>query len=160
MFAVLAVGLINGCSGTAHRDPTRLPEPFELEVAAQTTSGRHTAFVLEPDGRLFFAGGTDAVIKSFREAGSLSEDQRLKLWTIILAHDLLDADGSWFPPKFNEARYRLVVRAGRFTNRLTTGDDQSPGVVEVHGKLDQWHRQRRVEQIMAPIRSEMQRRGE
>lgn len=157
---VLAAGLIGGCSGTAHRDPTRLPEPFELHVAAQTTTGRHTAFTLEPDGRLLFAGGTDAMIKAFNEAGSLSEDQRLKLWATILSDNLLEASGSLFPPKFNQGRYRFEVRAGRYSNRLTTADDQTPGVVAVHDMLLQWHRQRRVEQIMAPIRSEMRRRDE
>lgn len=124
------VASLAGCQSASSNGDRHLA----LTLSRTTADSRHTLIELKPDGRLFFAGGQDAIAGELHPAGTLTAEQRRAVWAVIEKHNLTEASGSLFPK--GDAVYRLKLNTGGLgSHNIHSADDDVPGLAELHDLL-------------------------
>lgn len=130
--AAIGVAALGGCQSTGGGDDAA--ERFSLTISKKTTDGRYSLIELKPDGRLFFAGGKDVIANTLHPAGTLTAEQRRRVWDVIEKHNLTEASGSLFPR--GDAVYHLELKTGGLGSHIVnSADDHVPGMAELHDLL-------------------------
>lgn len=125
---VLLVMLL-GVMGLASCASSPKPQPSETGVTMRgveisffvtTEPGRHEYYIVEPDGRIGFGGGNDAVLNRTSWDGVMSQAQADELQAVLKEHDLLSVQAvSAREP--DRLRWRVEIRhpGGRIRHRTT-----------------------------------------
>ena len=135
----LLVLLLAGCAGSKVSEGSKdaLPDPFTLELRAYARGQRSVYYVLERDGTLRYGGGRDANNRlAPHTAGVLSQEERLRLWRLIVNHRLLEARGRGLLPH-GTTTYEVKLRAASRRNSFHSADQSVPGLDELDRMLFQ-----------------------
>jgi hypothetical protein len=97
-----------------------LVQYVHINFFVTTEPGRHELYVVQPDGRIGFGGGNDALLNRTSWDGAMSQAQADALRDVLVAHDLLDvrATGTGEPADQNW-RVEIEHPGGRIRHRVT-----------------------------------------
>ena len=148
-----------GCGGvkTADLSPDRLPEPFEVaQDMHDEPSSRVARYVVDGEGMLNYGGGHHALVRDPKPIGRLTDAERLELWRIIHRHGLMAASGAMFKSA-DQTLYRAKLTAAGQSHRFRAVDDEVAGLSALNDALYRMYSERRYEDVIRPIESEIER---
>jgi hypothetical protein len=158
---LLGVLMLSGCAlsqGTVvEGTDSTLPQPFELEVRAVSTS-RRVLYRLDAKAELEFGGGRNATFRETDPVGRMSDEDRLTLWRIIRQYKLLDAGGPLLAVA-DKTTYEVQIVAGGVKHKIKTADDKTPGVPELEQALYKIAGDMRYKRAFRPIEEKIQNSG-
>lgn len=156
LLIVLACGAA-ACSSTPRADSSAAPGALkELVLFMRSDDGRAAYYQLDRQGVLNFAGGHQAFAKVGQPLGTLTDEQRASLESIIAQYRLMEARGKLFHGD-STADYQISLKTTDGRNSFNTADDRIPGAKALYEKLNEIRVAHRYGQIVKPIEATIER---
>jgi len=131
---LLAIIALGGCASPAVTPGSRVPNRLSLKLYRSTQDRQFTYFVVSRDNALSFGGGRDAMSRSAKPIGTLSNEDRQQIWNTITRGQFTTLKNQAFA-KSHRVAFEVEIHVGGSRRVFRAIDDNAANLEHLHALL-------------------------